>query len=148
MEIKTILDELRNRQTFTANQRAEALRVGNDHQAEVYRAELVRLLQLEEKLMADLNEIYRALNKQIQGMDSASAFANKTVCGKRNFPCGTVLKTSYKGKTIRAQVNVDGKIVYEEHTVPSIAALAELVTGKSKNHLRNRKFWAISMPEK
>jgi|GEM_PF-3296839 len=148
MEIQAILEELRNRQTFTANKRAEALRIGNDHQAEVYRTELIRLLDLEERLMAVLSETYRALNKQITGIDSPSAYASKAACGKRHLPCGTRLKTTYKGKTIRATVNEDGKIEYQEQFLSSIAALAEYVTGKSKNHLRNRKFWVITMPEK
>jgi hypothetical protein len=147
MEIEELLADLRSHQLETAQMRAEQLNKGNGARAEQYRAELVSLLQLEDRLLRTLAESFDVLDKQPTGLHLPPTAQSTPIPGsKRALPPGTQLEAVYKGKTIKATVSADGRLTFKGKAFNSIASLANEVTGKEKNHLRNRKFWKITIP--
>lgn len=147
MEFADLFADIRARQLSAAALRAEQLEKGHHARAEQHRGELVALLQAEEHLMRALAEVLDLLDRQPESLHLPhAAYLTRTPGSKRALPPGTVLEAVYKGKTIKAHVNSDGKLGYKGKTYNSIAALANEVTGKDKNHLRNRKFWKINIP--
>jgi len=146
MNIELALKELQEKQRHTAEQRAHALTQNQTQRAEYLREELKHLLDLEEKFLVIVADMYGALGKSTHNLHLPKRHEINMRPVSRSFPPGTRLQTTYKGKTIRATVNGNGKIMYSGKLYNSIAAVSHVVTGKEKNHLRNRKFWAIDMP--
>ena len=148
MRIEDLLEELRHRQSALTQQRVEASAEGKEELGERYREELLALVRVEDRLLHVLSETYALLQRKPDVfVPPRPANATEMACGKRSLPVGATLETTYKGKPIKARVNRNGKIIYQNESFNSIAALATRVTGKDKNHLRNRKFWSISIPE-
>jgi len=145
MKIDQVFEDLKKKQAGLYEKRGG--RDGGDRSL----AELVRLVELEAKLLTVIGEITAALGGKrsfnaslpVHSMVGGNEFL---MVGKRALPTGTRLETSYKGKRFKAVVNEDGKIVYKGQMFNSIAMLATEITGKEKNHLRSRKFWQIDLP--
>ncbi len=140
--IKDLFYELRQRQEIIAQERKRNMKkLDRD---EHLREELKHLIELEDRLFDVLNETFDVLNKK--GYDLSDVFAEKGFLPerrKRDLEPGCTICTKYKGKQYRARVNDSGKIVYNGNVFPSIAALSVEITGKTKSHLRSRKFWTI-----
>ena len=145
MKIDQVFEDLKKKQTNLYEKRGG--KDGGDRNL----AELVRLVELEARLLTVVGEINAALGGKRSFSASlpsqaAVSGADFLMVGKRALPTGTRLETSYKGKRFKAVVNEDGKIVYKGQMFNSIAMLATEITGKEKNHLRSRKFWQIDLP--
>jgi len=147
MKIDQVFEDLKKKQASLYEKRISG-KDGGDRSL----GELVRLLELEAKLLTVVGDINAALggkrsfSANLPDQTLSNSAEDFLMVGKRALPTGTKLETSYKGKRFKAVVNEDGKIVYKGQMFNSIAMLATEITGKEKNHLRSRKFWQIDLP--
>lgn len=146
MRVETILQEIRALQARVTENRNSAISARNPRAAESFRIELLELFNLEEQLLKVLDDAYTRLGVKSDDVTLAGKNTVPVKNGKRALLPGTQLATTYKGQAIQASVNQNGKILFGGKPFNSIAALAHEVTGKEKNHLRNRKFWTITLP--
>ncbi len=141
--IKDLFYELRQRQEAIIQERKNNIRkLERDEQL---REELKRLIIIEDHLFDVLRETFDVLDKKGFELDKIlSEDGFFTERRRRTLEPGSMIQTKYKGKNYRARVNDSGKIVYNGDVFPSIAALSVEITGKTKSHLRSRKFWTIN----